>query len=265
VPARVQAIESEGGRVVVIDGDYDAAVRSAEAAARDNDWLLVQDTAWDGYEQVPAWIMAGYVTILREMEATLFPDDRPNVDVVLLQTGVGSWAAAAAWYLCNRYGPRRPRIICVEPTEADCLLESAAAGRRARSRGTGRTIMAGLNCGTPSTLAWEILRQSVDAFLAIPDDYARDAMRLFHRPVGGDAQIISGESGSAGLAGLLAILGQPGQPPELTGLRSHLSAALGCPWARSRVLVFNTEGATDPESFRRIVGGWEENHDPAQP
>jgi diaminopropionate ammonia-lyase len=244
-PARVKAIELEGAKVIVVAGDYDAAVRAAGTAARDNGWVLVQDTAWDGYTQIPAWIMAGYVTMLRELEPTILPTGTPDVDVVLLQAGVGSWAAAAAWYLCGRYGVNRPKIVCVEPTEADCLLASAAAGRRTSSRGAGRTIMAGLNCATPSTLAWDILGKSADAFLAIPDDYAREAMRRLYRPFAGDPRIVAGESGAAGLAGVLAMV----SAPELAQLRSHLG--LG---PTSRMLLFNTEGATDPDGFAAICG-----------
>jgi diaminopropionate ammonia-lyase len=243
VAARIQAIESEGARVVVVQGDYDAAVRTAAETARANDWTLVQDTAWDGYTTIPAWIMAGYTTILRELEAAGHMP-AASFDLVVLQAGVGSWAAAAAWHLRRQSAePHAPRILCVEPTAAACCLESAEAGRRVTARGAGRTIMAGLNCATPSSLAWPILSATVDAFLAIPDDYARRAMRALHHPHPGDARIEAGESGAAGLGALLALCAER----TLAPVRAHLD--LGC---TSRILVVNTEGATDLESFRAI-------------
>jgi diaminopropionate ammonia-lyase len=193
--------------------------------------------------------MAGYTTILRELEDALHVAGAPGIDLVLLQVGVGSWAAAAVLYYCLRYGAARPRLVCVEPAEADCLLESARRGRLGQSRGSQQTIMAGLNCGTPSTLAWDVLKDSVGAVLAIPDEYARRAMRRLARPAGTsrgrDPEIVAGESGAAGLAGLLALATDPG----LAEARARVD--LG---PSSRVLLFNTEGDTDPESYRMIVG-----------
>lgn len=248
VPARIDAIRGEGAATVIVDGTYDEAVRAAATAATEQGWLLIQDMAWDGYAEIPRWIMAGYTTILREMESEVHAAGTPDIDLALLQVGVGSWAAAAALYYCLRYGARRPALVCVEPVEADCLLESARLGRMAESRGNQRTIMAGLNCGTLSTLAWEVLKDAADGVLAIPDDYARQAMRRLARPVatpsGADPMIVSGESGAAGLAGLLALMADP----DLAEARARLGLD-----PSSRVLLFNTEGDTDPESYRRIV------------
>jgi diaminopropionate ammonia-lyase len=246
VAARIEAIAAEGAKVVVVDGGYDRAVHEAQEAARENDWLLVQDTAWAGYEAVPAWTMAGYTTILHELAESLLPSEAPCVDCVIVQAGVGSWAAAAAWHLCRRYGERRPKLVCVEPTAAACLLQSARAGRLVTLPGAGRTIMAGLNCETPSTIAWPILSGACDAFLAVGDDGARDAVRRLHRPLGDDPRIAAGESGAAGLAGLLAIM----ETAELSPLRDSLQLGKS-----SRVLLVNTEGVTDPDSFGQIVAG----------
>lgn len=248
-PGRCDAIRGEGAALTIVDGSYDEAVRAAATAAREHGWLLVQDTAWGAYQEIPRWIMAGYTTILRELEDRLHPEGRPDIDLAFLQVGVGSWAAAATLYYCLRYGERRPTIICVEPTEADCLLESARQGRLAESRGSLQTIMAGLNCGTPSTLAWEVLRAAADLFLAVPDEFARQAMRRLGRPEadgrGADPRIVAGESGAAGLGGLLALSTEP----ALAEARTRIG--LG---PDSRVLLVNTEGDTDPAGYRAIVG-----------
>jgi diaminopropionate ammonia-lyase len=244
VRARIKRIEGQGARVTVVDGDYDAAVLTAAREAGRRGWVLVQDTSWEGYTEIPALIMAGYVTMLREMEDALFPPEAPGVDVAFFQVGVGSWAAASVAYLADRYGERMPRVVCVEPVGADCCLESARRGERVGLPG-GETIMAGLNCGTPSLAAWPILAAGTDLFLAVPDEWAREAMRLYYHPKGGDPQVGSGESGAAGLAALLALL----REPELEEPRRHLG--LG---GDSRVLLINTEGDTDPVNFRRIVG-----------
>ncbi len=244
VPARIRRIEAIGARVTVVDGDYDAAVRVAAEEAEEHGWVLVQDTAWEGYTDIPTRIMAGYVTMLREMEDELFPPDEPGVDVVFLQAGVGSWAAAAVAYLADRYGERMPKVVCVESVGADCCLASARAGRRV-SLPAAETIMAGLNCGTPSLLAWPILAAGADLFLAVPDGYAREAMRAYFNPKKGDPRVVSGESGAAGLAALFALL----RAPELNEPRGFLG--LG---ADSRILLVNTEGDTDPENFSEIVG-----------
>jgi len=244
VPARVRRIEDFGARVTVVDGDYDETVRAAAHKAEKCGWVLVQDTAWEWYTAIPARIMAGYVTMFRELEGELFPPDGPGVDAVFLQAGVGSWAAAAVAYLADRYGERMPKVVCVEPAGADCCLASARAGRRVSLPGA-ETIMAGLNCGTPSLLAWPILVAGVDLFLALTDDCAREAMRAYFLPLDGDPRIVSGESGAAGLAALLALL----RALELEEPRRFLG--LG---GTSRVLLFNTEGDTDPEGFSKIVG-----------
>ncbi|MGH7522984.1 MAG: diaminopropionate ammonia-lyase [Gemmatimonadales bacterium] len=245
VPARVAAIQNEGARVILVEEGYDVAVQRALEAARDHRWIVIQDTATDGYRDVPELIAAGYWTTARELEPAIHPPERPGVDVVMLHAGVGTWAAAVAQYYWHRYGAQRPRLVVVEPVEAACLLDSVEVGHPASATGSLRTIMAGLNCGLPSTTAFDALRQSVDAFIAIPDLWAERAMKRLATPVGTDPTIVSGESGAAGVAGLMALI----QDPALDQVRRHVGLDGG-----SRVLAWSTEGATDPAGWERVVG-----------
>jgi diaminopropionate ammonia-lyase len=239
---RIDAILNEGAKVVLVDEGYDAAVERAMDAGARHGWIVIQDTATEEYRDVPRWIAAGYWTSPRELEATLHPPDHPAVDVVLLHAGVGTWPAAIVEYYWHRYGERRPRIVVVEPSDAACVLESVAAGRPVHASGGMRTIMAGLNCGYPSLSALEVLRRGVDALISIPDAYAIDAMRLL---ADGDPSVIAGESGAASVAGLIALM----HDDDYRAVRDHVG--LG---AASRVLVWSTEGATDPAGWERVVG-----------
>jgi diaminopropionate ammonia-lyase len=245
VPARVAAIQNEGAQVVLVAEGYDAAVHRALEAARNRGWIVIQDTATDGYRDVPELIAAGYWTTARELESTIHPSGRPGVDVVMLHAGVGTWAAAMVQYYWHRYGEHRPRLVVVEPIEAACLLDSVEAGHPAPASGSLTTIMAGLNCGLPSTIAFDVLRQSVDAFIAIPDSWAERAMARLATPAGTDPAIVSGESGAAGLAGLMALTQDSGLEPVCR----HIGLGRG-----SRVLVWSTEGATDSAGWERVVG-----------
>jgi diaminopropionate ammonia-lyase len=246
VPARVKNIEAEGARVIIIDGDYDAAVKQAANDAAKHHWIVISDTAYEGYLEIPKFIMAGYITMFQEMEKSLHKANEAGIDLVILQGGVGSFAAAAVWYYVNRYDARRPKIICVEPAEAACLFASVKSpgGKLSLASGNFKTMMAGLNCGTPSLLAWPILRTGVDAFLTISDDFAAKAMRLLYHPIGDDPRITSGESGAAGMGALVALL----RNQKLAQARGILGIN-----SKSRILIFNTEGDTDPENFKRVV------------
>jgi diaminopropionate ammonia-lyase len=246
VPSRRTSIISEGAELVIVDGTYDDAVRRAAEDAEKNGWQIISDTAYPAYETIPDWITDGYTTMFVEMEEILHKPEEPGVDIVLLQAGVGSFAAAAADYYNRKYGELRPVLVTVEPTEAACLLESARSGdgRRHSSTGTLRTIMAGLNCGTPSLTAWPVLRVGIDLFLAISDEWTEKAIRRYYYPEEGDRQIISGESGAAGLAALLAII----EDPALLEVKNKLNIG-----PDTRVLIFNTEGDTDPDNFRKII------------
>lgn len=241
VPARRQAIEGEGAELVEIDGDYDLAVRRLAEDASRYGWHVISDTGLPGYEEIPRWIMAGYQTIL--FEVTRQSVQTP--DIIFVQAGVGGLAAAVAEYYRQRQD--RPQLVCVEPLQADCCMASIEAGRGepVHARGSLRTIMAGLNCGTPSLTAWPMVKSAYPYFLAIDDVWARRAMQQLYRPEGEDPRVVAGESGAAGLAGLLATL----QDDNLAPLRNALGLTKS-----TDVLVINTEGATDPENFHRIVG-----------
>lgn len=247
VPARLAAIRDEGAEVVVVDGTYDDAVRRAAAESAARGWQVISDTAYQGYTEIPRWIMAGYETLFSEAAEQLEAAGWGGPTVVLLQAGVGGLACAGVGFYARRAERRRPRLVVVEPTDADCLLESITSpgGEIREGRGSQNSIMAGLNCGTPSLVAWPVLRAGIDLFLAVDDAFAEEAMRRLAAGTWGDPRVVAGESGAAGLAGLLALC----RKPELR--RAREAVGLG---PRGRVLVVNTEGATDPASYRRIVG-----------
>ena len=242
--ARVETIRCEDADVRIVQGNYDDAVTICARDAEMRGWRIVSDMSWPGYEEVPGWIMAGYTTILRELEDGLFPPDRPRIDLVMLQAGCGGLAAACAQWLVRRYGAHAPRMAIVEPMSAACCLASIASpdGALASSYGREDSIMAGLNCGTPSLLAWTVLRATLDVFIAIDDDYTRLAMRLLADASG---PIVAGEAGAAGLGGLLAIRDEAPQAVR-DALRFGPAA---------QVLIINSEGATDPAAYRAIVAG----------
>ncbi len=242
--ARIKAIENEGGIIAVINGNYEETCAYAQKMSEKNKWQLVQDTATEHYEEIPAYIMAGYFTHFLELEENIHSLPLPEVDIVFLQAGVGSWPASAAWYYLNRYGKNRPKIVLVEPKEAAGILTSFKKGERSSPDGNYKTMMAGLNCGIPSTSAWEILKNSVDAALAIEDEFTEKAIRKLYFPEGADQKIISGESGAGGFAGFLALI----YDPRFAKLKEYLNIN-----SSTRCLFYSTEGDTDPDNFRRIT------------
>jgi diaminopropionate ammonia-lyase len=235
VAARIEAIEGEGAQVTVINGGYDEAVASSASLASDR-CLVISDTAWEGYDLVPRWVIEGYQTIHREIDQELERLGERRPDVVAVQIGVGALASSVV----NHYHPLGTRIVGVEPTGAACVLASIEAGEIIALEGELETIMAGLNCGTPSPIAWPLMRAGIHAFTAIADESAEEAMRLL-----ADSGVVSGESGAAGLGGLLQLL--TGDDSEANRRRLGVTAA-------SSLLILSTEGATDPEAYRRIVG-----------
>ncbi len=247
VAARIENIRREGADVVIVDGTYDDAVERVKEDAEKNGWQIISDTSWPGYTQIPTWIQQGYSTMFDEVEAQVTESAVPRPDIIFIQGGVGALAAAAVDYGASLSSEKRPVAVCVEPTAAACLLESARSpdGTPVSAAGNLSTIMAGLNCGTPSFTAWPIICNGIDVFLSISDRYATRAMKTYFYPHKDDARIVSGESGAAGLGALLAIL----ESASLAEVRRHLN--LG---AESDILLLNTEGATDPEGFERIVG-----------
>jgi diaminopropionate ammonia-lyase len=246
VPARVENIRGEGAEVVLVEGTFDLCVERCAADAAKNGWQAISDTAYPGYREIPGWILLGYTSIFAELEGGLHRPETANVDAVILPAGVGGLAAAGAFYYAKHYGAQRPFLICVEPVSSDCFLESVRFGKGEAlpTRGRQTSIMAGLNCGVPSPLAWPFVRDAFHFFLAVGDKYAEQAMRRYYHPLGMDPRIVSGESGASGLAALLALTNSD----KLAGIRSKLPLD-----QNSRILLINTEGDTDPVNFKRIV------------
>ncbi len=236
--ARIDGIASEGAEVVVIDGTYDEAVaRSAQDASER--CLVISDTSWPGYEDVPRWVMEGYSTIFWEVEDELTGRGGEGPDLVAVQTGVGALAAAVVCHFRQPERTKQPAIVSVEPLRAACLLAAMETGKIVTVPGPHDSIMAGLNCGRASILAWPIMAAGVDVFLAIADERARAAMRLLAK-----SGVVAGETGAAGLAGLLELC---------TGVESAQHREALQIDATTRVLLLITEGATDPKSYAQIV------------
>lgn len=235
---RREAIAAYGAEVVEVKGNYDDAVRHADAQARANGWTVVSDTSYPGYTEIPTDVMHGYGVMAAEI-AQQMPEPPTHV---LVQAGVGALAAAMCASFWLHWGARRPAFVVVEPLEADCVLRSLEAGRPVAVGGALDTIMAGLACGEVSSLAWEILAHGVDAAIAVGDEHAKAAVRRLAAPAGGDPAVIAGETGAAGLAALLACEENP-------RLRETLELGPG-----SRVLLLGSEGDTDPTIYRQIVG-----------
>ena len=243
--ARIENVRREGARVELVPGSYDDAVRRCAEESAAHGWQVVADTGYDGYLDIPHWIAEGYSTLFAETDEQLARDGSAGPDVVLVQAGVGGLLHAAVDHY--RAKASQPMLAAVEPVEADALFESINTpdGDPAPSRGRQDSIMAGLNCGAVSLSAWPAAHGGVELFMTVEDRYAEEAMRRFARPAAGDPAITAGESGAAGLAGLLALL----EAPELQAARRFLR--LG---PTTRVLLINTEGATDPVGYRRVVG-----------
>jgi diaminopropionate ammonia-lyase len=243
--ARREAIAGEGAEVVVVEGTYDEAVeRSYEEAGECS--LVVSDMSWPGYERIPSWVIEGYSTMLWEIDDELERRGEAGPDLVVVQVGVGAFAAAVTRHFRVPQRSRHPKLLGVEPAGAACLLESVAAGRIVSVPGPHDSIMAGLNCGRPSLVAWPSVSRGIDVLVAVDDEPAREAMRLTAA-----SGIVSGETGAAGLGGLLELLRSGGESPSQ---EEKARRALGV-GEESRVLLFNCEGATDPDRYRELVGG----------
>jgi diaminopropionate ammonia-lyase len=238
---REAAIAAFGAEIVRIEGNYDASVAHAAALAQAHGWQVVSDTSYAGYEDIPRDVMQGY-GILADEVVLAQQAGEPTFTHVILQGGVGGLAAGVASYLWEQYGPARPTLVVVEPRQADCLMQSAIAGRASHATGSVDSVMAGLACGETSPLAWRFLEPSVDAFLTIEDGDAVEAMRLLAWGSAQDIPIVSGESGAAGVAAL-----------RVLALSDEFRAEVGLD-ARSRVLLISTEGATAPSVYRDLVG-----------
>jgi diaminopropionate ammonia-lyase len=246
-PVRLENIRKEGAAATIEDANYDECVRSAAAqSAKTPNSVVIQDTAWEGYEEIPTWIMQGYGTMASEADAQLkgFGVERPTH--IFIQAGVGSLAAAVQGYFANLFPGHCPVTVIVEPDAADCIYRSAAVGdgQTRAVRGDMKTIMAGLACGEPNTIGWDILKNHSASFVSCSDEITAKGMRTLGAPLRGDPQVISGESGAVTMGLLCAVM----ERETLKDLRK----ALGLD-ENSRVLLFSTEGDTDPEKYRRIV------------
>jgi diaminopropionate ammonia-lyase len=240
---REDAIAQYGARIVRIAGDYDESVQHAATLAADNGWHVVSDTSYEGYETIPRDVMQGYGAIAAETLAQLREAPaRAPVTHVFLQGGVGGLAAGVASYLWEHFACARPRFVVVEPEQADCLYQSARAGRASRATGSVDSVMAGLACGEASPLAWKILEPCIDHFMTIRDDDAVKAMRALATGSRRDAPLVAGESGAAGYAGLCVLMQNRDFARE---------AGLG---PDAHALVVNTEGATAPGVYRDLAG-----------
>lgn len=233
-PARIAAIESEAARVEVVAGTYNRAVDRAADDASKVGGLLIQDNGWEGYETIPRYIVEGYSTMLREIDEALMQASNPLPTHVFVQIGVGSFADAVVRYFARK-NPRAV-IVGVEPESAACALESVRAGRIVQVPGPHSSIMAGMNCDSPSTISFPILQKGVHSFVALPDHRSVEAMRLL-----AGWGLVSGETGAAGLGALLEIASSR-ESRALLGLDSS-----------STVLVFSTEGATNPDLYSKLV------------
>ncbi|MEX5286241.1 diaminopropionate ammonia-lyase [Selenomonas sputigena] len=241
-PERLENIQKLGAKAAITDFNYDDTVRFANEQAQKNGWTLTQDTAWEGYQKIPRWIMQGYTTMAAEAAEQL--PEKPTH--IFLQAGVGAMAGAVAGFFASLYGKERPTVVIVEPNKADCIYRTAAAddGQLHFVTGDMASIMAGLCCGEPCSIGWDILKDHADVFASVPDWVAAKGMRILSSPLGEDPRIISGESGAA----TLGFLAESLQNEALAEMRQMLALD-----AKSRVLCFSTEGDTDRENYQRIV------------
>jgi len=242
---RLDNILKEGSAASITDLNYDDAVRLASnMAAKDPQGVIVQDTAWEGYEEIPGWIMQGYGTMAAEAFSQLKKAGFQKPTHIFVQAGVGSMAGSVAGYFASIFPDNPPVVSVVESSAWDCLYASNIMKRLTNIETDQSTIMAGLACGEGNTISWEILKNYAQFFVSAPDWVAARGMRLLASPLKGDDKVVSGESGAV-TAGLLYSL-------LLENEYKDYRSALGI-GADSVVLLFSTEGDTDPEKYRKIV------------
>lgn len=236
--ARIDAIAQFGAQMVRVAGNYDDSVAEAARVANAQGWTVLSDTSWPGYEEIPGLVMQGYTAIVGEALAGL---PQPPTHV-FLQAGVGGFAAAIAGHLAILLGDARPHVTVVEPARAACLWASARAGQVVKVAEDQPTVMAMLECYEPSLTAFRVLERVADGYMTVEEDDAPAIMRRLAAPVAGDPPVVAGESGAVGLAGAISVLRD-----------ADLAARIGL-GPKARLLVINTEGATDPALYTRIVG-----------
>jgi len=248
---RLENIRKEGARASIIDGNYDDAVRLAAAeAAETKNGVVIQDTAWEGYEEIPSLIMQGYGTMALEADEQMKARGDKQPTHVFLQAGVGSFAGAVQGFYSNAYHKSPPITAVLEPNAADCLYRSAKDKEYRIVSGEMNTIMAGLACGEPNTISWKILSNKTDYFVSLPDWVAAKGMRVLSSPIGSDARVISGESGAVGAGFLVTLM----TAKDGVGAKLREEMALNID---SVVMLYSTEGDTDPEKYLEIVWGRE--------
>jgi len=243
--SRLEAIRNEGAEAKITNVNYDETIRICASLADENGYVMVQDTAWEGYEEIPLWIMQGYASIAMEITEELEKLQEKPPTHIFLQAGVGSFAASIAAYFLQYYGVQNIKIIIIEPDLADCYYRSCAnnGGNIEAVTGDMNSIMAGLCCGEPNIRSFKMLKQYAHSFYSCPDSVAALGMRVLGNPISPDEKIISGESGAIPL-GLLYYLRKAGESEDVDeiGLNEN-----------SRVLFINTEGNTDPQNYLDIV------------
>ncbi|RJT42234.1 diaminopropionate ammonia-lyase [Rahnella woolbedingensis] len=243
---RVEHIRTLGAVCEVTDMNYDDTVRMTMQKAQEKGWVIVQDTAWEGYTKIPTWIMQGYGTMADEAVSQIAQAGSGAPTHVFLQCGVGAMAAGVLGCLVDAYGANTLHSVLVEPELADCLYRSGIKGEAVNVGGTMATIMAGLACGEPNPLGWPLLRDCVHQFISCQDKVAALGMRVLGNPLGNDPRIISGESGAVGLGVLAAVHYHPQREELMQKLKLN---------ADSVVLLLSTEGDTDVKHYREVV--WE--------
>lgn len=242
---RLERIRAHGAHAEILDMNYDECVRYSNKLAEEKGYIMVQDTAWEGYEEIPTWIMQGYVTMAYEAYLKMKEQGKRPTHI-LLQAGVGSLASAVCGFFCSVYQDNKPLVTVVEPNKADCVFRTAKAddGKRHFVTGDMDTIMAGLACGEPNTIGWEVLKSYADSFLSLDDEVAAHGMRVLGNPLKGDERIISGESGAV----TTGVVSQVMTRDELKGIKEALKLD-----ENSVVLCFSTEGDTDFKNYRDVV------------
>ncbi|MDL2238304.1 diaminopropionate ammonia-lyase [Christensenellaceae bacterium OttesenSCG-928-K19] len=244
---RLDNILKENAKVEITEMNYDECVRrAAKEAGETKNGVVVQDTAWEGYEDIPAHIMQGYGTMASEAAEQLKVAGISRPTHIFVQAGVGSFAGAVQGYFANLFPDDCPTTVVVEANAADCIYQSAAAGDGSPRAvyGDMQTIMAGLNCGEPNTISWEILKNNTAFFVSCPDWVSARGMRILGAPMRGDTQVVSGESGAVSAGLIEALMSNPEH--------AELKNALGLD-SNSKILMFSTEGDTDPEQYKKIV------------
>lgn len=244
---RLNNIRKENADAEILDLNYDECVRYVnDMVKNDPNGVMVQDTAWRGYTDIPSWIMQGYGTLSIEADRQMVADGCDYPTHVFIQAGVGSLAGSVAGYFAEKYKDTKPTICVVEAGAADCLLRSARRGdgRVVRVRGKLDTIMAGLSCGAPCTIGWRILKNQAEGFAGTPDWMSAMGTRIYGVPLDGDPLVVSGESGSVTMGFLYSIM--------MYKRYDYIKKALKLN-KKSRVLLVNTEGNTDPVRFREVV------------